>query len=215
MGTRIGEGTAIFPQCYIGKNAKIGTQSLFYPQVVLREECEVGDRCIVHPGTVIGSDGYGFVWNPSQNRHHKIPQIGRVILEEDVEVGANVTIDRATLGETRIGAGTKIDNLVQIAHNVRTGKNCLIIAQVGISGSTRIGNQVTLAGQVGVAGHITIGDGAIIAGKSGVMGNIPEKSIYFGYPARPHREAMKLQALFGKLPEFFESLKAIKKALRL
>ena len=148
-------------------------------------------------------------------RHRKIPQIGKVVIEEDVEIGANVTIDRATTGETRIGAGTKIDNLVHIAHNVHIGRDCLIVAQVGVSGSTQVGNRVTLAGQVGIIGHLTIGDGAVIAAQSGIMNNVAPGEILFGSPARPHREAMKLQAIFGKLPEMYDALKQLKKKLSL
>ena len=212
-GAEIGPKTVLYPQCYIGKNARIGSQCLIYPQVVVREECHIGDRCILHSGTVIGGDGYGYVYE--NGCHQKIPQLGRVVLEEDVETGANVTIDRATMGETRIGAGTKIDNLVQIGHNVQIGKHCLIVAQVGIAGSTRIGNGVTLAGQVGVAGHITLGDGTIVSAQSGIMGDTPPKSVWFGSPARPHRESLKLQVLYGKLPEMAESIKAIKKTLKI
>jgi UDP-3-O-[3-hydroxymyristoyl] glucosamine N-acyltransferase len=148
---------------------------------------------IIQPGAVLGSDGYGF--STQDGKHHKIPQIGKVVIEDDVEVGANVTIDRATTGETRVGAGTKIDNLVHIAHNVQIGKNCLIVAQVGISGSTRIGNQVTLAGQVGVIGHITIGDGATIAAQSGVASAVEPGVTLWGTPARPIQDMKKIYIL--------------------
>jgi UDP-3-O-[3-hydroxymyristoyl] glucosamine N-acyltransferase len=208
-GVQIGAGAIIYSGCYIGARAKVGEGCLIYPNVVLREDTALGARVIIQPGAVLGSDGYGFA---TQNgKHTKIPQIGRVVIEDDVEVGANVTIDRATTGETRVGAGTKIDNLVHIAHNVQIGKNCLIVALVGISGSTKIGNQVTLAGQVGVVGHVTIGDNAVIAAQSGIMNNVEPGAVMFGTPARPHRETMKLQAIYGKLPEIYDAFKELKK----
>jgi UDP-3-O-[3-hydroxymyristoyl] glucosamine N-acyltransferase len=208
-GAKIGAGTIIYSGCYIGARCEIGEKSLIYPNVVLREGTQLGARVIIQPGAVLGSDGYGFA--TQDGKHYKIPQIGHVVIEDDVEIGANVTIDRATTGETRIGAGTKIDNLVHIAHNVRVGKNCLIVAQVGISGSTRIGNQVVLAGQVGVVGHLTIGDGAVVAAQSGVNSDLKPGEVVFGSPARPHKEMLRISALWGKLPEMFETLKALKK----
>lgn len=205
--TLVGERTRIGAQCYVGYNSRIGKDCVLHPGVYIGDYCEVGDRVILQPGAVIGSDGYGYETDPKTGVHHKVPQVGRVVLEDDVEVGANVTIDRATTGETRVGAGTKVDNLVQLGHNVTTGRNCLIISQVGVAGSTKIGHQVVLAGQAGIAGHITIGDGAVVTAQTGVMSDVPPKSILFGSPARPHREAMKLQALFGKLPEMYEAFK--------
>lgn len=210
-GARIGDRTVLLAQCYVGANAVLGQDCLLYPQAVVRENCELGDRVIVHSSTVIGSDGYGF-FTDKGGLHHKIPQIGRVVVEEDVEIGSNVSVDRATTGATRIGAGTKIDNLVQIAHNVQIGKNCLIVAQVGISGSTVIGNRVVLAGQAGIVGHLTIGDGAVITAQTGVMNDVGPGEVLFGYPARPHREAMKLQALLSRLPEMYAALKNWKKS---
>jgi len=206
----IGDGSSIGPNCYIGFSARVGKDCRIYPNVVLGDYCELGDRVILHAGTVIGSDGYGYWTDPKSGAHRKIPQIGRVVVEDDVELGSNVSVDRATTGETRIGAGTKIDNLVQIAHNVSIGRNCLIVSQVGIAGSTRIGNQVTLAGQAGIVGHLTIGDGAIITAQTGVMSDVEPKAVLFGCPARPHREAMKLQALFSKLPEMRQAIKELK-----
>jgi UDP-3-O-[3-hydroxymyristoyl] glucosamine N-acyltransferase len=208
---RIGAGTIIYNGCHIGSRTRIGENCLIYPNVVLREGTQLGSRVIIQPGAVLGSDGYGFATH--EGKHHKIPQIGIVVIENDVEIGANVTIDRATTGETRVGAGTKIDNLVHIAHNVLIGKNCLIVAQVGISGSTHIGNQVTLAGQVGIIGHLTIGDGAVITAQTGIMNDVEPGAVLFGSPARPLREAMKLQAIYGKLPEIYDAIKAIKKKL--
>jgi len=207
----VGAGTIIYPGCYIGHNVRIGEKCLLYPNVVLREDTQIGSRVIIQAGAVLGADGYGFA---TQNgRHHKIPQIGRVVIEDDVEIGANVTIDRATTGETRVGAGTKIDNLVHIAHNVRVGRDCLIVAQVGISGSTKVGNRVTLAGQVGITGHLTIGDGAVIAAQSGVMNDVEPGAVLFGTPVRPIKQAMKLEAIYGKLEELYETVKQLRKKL--
>ena len=208
-GARIGEGTVLGAQVYMGARAQVGKNCLIYPQVVVREDCVLGAEVIVHSGTVIGSDGYGFATVGGE--HRKIPQIGNVVIEDNVEIGANVAIDRATVGQTRIGEGTKIDNLVQIAHNVQIGKRCLIVAQVGISGSTRVGKGAVLAGQVGIAGHITIGDGAVIAAQSGVMRDVAPGETLFGTPARSHRRQMKLHGHIGRLPEMFEALKKLQK----
>jgi UDP-3-O-[3-hydroxymyristoyl] glucosamine N-acyltransferase len=208
-GAVVEAGAIIYSGCFIGANARVGSGSLLYPNVVLREDTQVGARCIIHAGAVLGADGYGFA--TIEGRQRKIPQIGRVVVEDDVEIGANVTIDRATVGETRVGAGTKIDNLVHIAHNVQIGRDCLIVAQVGISGSTKVGDRVTLAGQVGIVGHLTIGDGAVVAAQSGVMNDVEPGAVLFGSPARPHREAMKLQAIFGKLPEIYEAIRSLRK----
>lgn len=210
-GAIVGAGSILYSGTFVGQNVEIGEKCLIYPNVVLREDTVVGARAIIHAGTVLGADGYGFA--TQEGKHHKIPQIGRVVVEDDVEIGANVTVDRATTGETRIGAGTKIDNLVHIAHNVQIGQNCLIVAQVGISGSTKVGNRVTLAGQVGVVGHLTIGDGAIITAQSGIMSNVEPGAILFGSPARPHKQAMKLQAIFGKLDEMYDTVRQLRKKL--
>jgi UDP-3-O-[3-hydroxymyristoyl] glucosamine N-acyltransferase len=206
---KIGKGTSIYPGCYIGHNVQVGENCLLYPNVVLREDTVIGNRVIIHAGAVLGADGYGFA--TQEGKHHKIPQIGRVVVEDDVEIGANVTVDRATTGETRIGAGTKIDNLVHLAHNVKVGRDCLIVAHVGISGSTKIGNRVTIGGQVGMVGHITVGDDAVIAAQSGIMNNVEPGAVLFGTPARPHKEAMRLQAIYGKLEEMYELMKILKK----
>jgi UDP-3-O-[3-hydroxymyristoyl] glucosamine N-acyltransferase len=207
--TIIGDETSIAPQCYIGYNVRIGRGCRIHPRVVVQDYCSIGDRVILHPGVVVGSDGYGYWTDPKTGDHRKVAQVGRVVLEDDVELGANVTIDRATTGETLIGKGTKIDNLVQIGHNVRIGRNGLLVSQVGVSGSTEIGNQVILAGQVGIAGHLKIGDRAVVTAQSGIMSDVPAGSVVFGSPARPHREAMKLQALLSRLPEMFEAFKAL------
>lgn len=210
-GAAIGENTVIMPQVYIGANAKIGRNCLIYPQVVIRDECVIGDGVIIHPGAVIGSDGFGFLTDKKTGKHTKIPQIGNVIIEAGCEIGANVTIDRGAVGSTVIKAGTQIDNLVQIAHNVKLGRDCVVVSQTGIAGSTIVGNNVILAGQAGVAGHVHIGDGAVITAQTGVMSDVPAKTVLFGSPGRPHREAFKLQALFTRLPELFERVKTLEK----
>jgi UDP-3-O-[3-hydroxymyristoyl] glucosamine N-acyltransferase len=212
-GAAIGENTIIMPQVYIGVNAKIGRNCLIYPQVVIREDCLIGDGVIIHPGAVIGADGFGFLTDKKTGRHTKIPQIGNVIIEAGCEIGANVTIDRGAVGSTVIKSGTQIDNLVQIGHNAKLGRDCVVVSQTGIAGSAIVGNNVILAGQAGVAGHLTIGDGAIITAQTGVMSDVPPKAVLFGSPGRPHREAFKLQALFNRLPELFDRVKALDKKL--
>ncbi len=214
-GAVVEAGARIEALCFIGAGARIGKDCLLHPRVVVREDCVLGDRVIVQPGAVIGGDGYGFSTDKTTGRHRKIPQLGNVIIEDDVEVGSNVTIDRATVGSTVVGSGTKIDNLVMLAHNVRTGKDCLIVSQVGVSGSTVIGDRVILAGQAGLIGHLKIGDGAIVLAQTGVMGDVEKGAMIFGSPSRPHREAMKLQALISRLPDLFDSVKEIKKKLGL
>jgi len=212
-GAAIGENTVIMPQVYIGVNAKVGRNCLIYPRVVIREDCVIGDGVIVHPGAVIGADGFGFLTDKKTGKHTKIPQIGNVVIEAGAEIGANVTIDRGAVGTTLIKSGTQIDNLVQIGHNVKLGRDCVVVSQTGIAGSTVVGNNVILAGQAGVAGHVHIGDGAVITAQTGVMSDVPPKAILFGSPGRPHREAFKLQALFSRLPELFDKVKELEKKL--
>jgi UDP-3-O-[3-hydroxymyristoyl] glucosamine N-acyltransferase len=197
-GARIGKGSQILAGTYVGKDARIGEDCLLYPNVTIREEVEIGDRVIIHSGAVIGSDGYGFANDGEAFR--KIPQTGNVVIEADVEIGANATIDRATTGSTRVGRGTKIDNLVMIGHNVVIGENCAIVAQVGISGSCELGRNVTLAGQVGIAGHIKIGDGAVVAARAGVIGDVAPGITVSGYPAIEHGQALRVHASVKKLP---------------
>lgn len=201
-GVVIDAGVVLKAMVYVGAESRIGCDSLIYPQVTLCDQVQLGERVIVHSGSVIGADGYGFYLHDGQ--HQKIPQIGGVHIEDDVEIGANVTIDRGTVGLTRIGAGTKIDNQVQIGHNVQIGKHCLLVAQVGISGSTVLGDFVTLAGQTGVAGHLQIGDGVVAAGKSGITQNIPAGQKVSGFPAQAHLRELKQQALLRRLPELFK-----------
>ena len=198
----IGDNTVICAGVFVGHHSRIGKNTMIYPHVSVRERVSIGDRVIVHSGTVIGSDGFGFA--TVKGLHHKIPQIGTVIIEDDVEIGSNVTIDRARFDKTLIKHGTKIDNLVQIAHNVVIGENSIVVAQTGISGSTIIGKNVTLAGQSGIIGHITIGDNAVVAAQAGVTKSIPESTCVSGYPAKPHKKAKRINACVQKLPDLYK-----------
>jgi UDP-3-O-[3-hydroxymyristoyl] glucosamine N-acyltransferase len=208
---KIGNNVKIYPFVYLGDEVEIGDDTLIYPQVVIRENCKIGKRVIIHPGAVIGADGYGFVKDDDPLRgcpkHYKIPQIGNVIIEDDVEIGANCCIDRAMLDSTIVKRGTKFDNLVQVGHNDIIGEDCLIVAQVGLSGSVVIGDRVILAGQAGVSDHITIGSDSIIGGQAGVTRNVPPNSFYSGYPAAPHEQQKKIQAALRQLPEILEKIK--------
>ncbi len=210
-GAEIGDRAVIQGNNYIGRHAKIGEDVLLMPNVVVMDYCEVGKRCRIQPGAVIGSDGYGYEF--VNGKHERVPQVGRVVLEDDVDVGANTCIDRARFDKTVVGAGTKIDNLVQIAHNVQIGKGALLVSQVGISGSTKIGNYCVLGGQVGVAGHLSIGDGSMIGGQSGINGDIPPKSYMRGTPPRPYMQAHKIDVLVGHIQDFFDRLKEVEKRL--
>jgi len=207
----IGDNSIIYAGVYIGHHARIGEDVLIYPNVAIRERVEIGNRVIIHSGTVIGSDGFGFA--TVKGLHHKIPQIGTVEIEDDVEIGSNVTIDRARFGKTKICQGTKIDNLVQIAHNVNIGKNCIVVAQTGISGSTKIGERVTFAGQSGIVGHIEIGDDAVIAAQAGVTKSVPKNICVSGYPAKPHHIAKRVNALIQRLPKLFSTINELKKRI--
>jgi UDP-3-O-[3-hydroxymyristoyl] glucosamine N-acyltransferase len=206
----IGDGTVIYPGVFVGNNTTLGRGCVIHPNVTIRENVRIGDRVVVHSGSVIGSDGFGYVFE--KGIHYKIPQVGGVIVEDDVEIGSNVSIDRATTGDTVIGKGSKIDNLVQIAHNVRIGKNSLIIAQVGIGGSSETGDFVTLAGQVGIADHSSLESGTIIGAQSGLTGHY-KKGIYSGSPAIAHRNWLKSQTLFAKLPEMNRRIKELENKL--
>ncbi len=223
----IGEGASIYPGAIIGRNVAIGARTTVYPGAVLyndaiigedctihanaviRERCRIGNRCIIQPGAVIGSDGFGYA--PDGSGYYRIPQIGIVVLEDDVEIGANCCIDRAAIEVTRIRRGTKLDNLVQIAHNCQIGEDCMIVSQVGISGSTKIGNHVTLAGQVGVAGHLTIGDNVLVGAQSGVPSSLPANAAYSGSPTMPHREWLKSAMVVPRLPELKKTVSALEK----
>jgi UDP-3-O-[3-hydroxymyristoyl] glucosamine N-acyltransferase len=210
-GARIGARVVLHAHVVVGEEVEIGDDSVIYPHAVIYARSVLGRRVRVHSGTVIGADGFGYEW--SGERHQKIPQNGRVRLGDEVEVGANVTIDRATTGETVIGPGTKIDNLVQVGHNVRTGAHCLLISQAGIAGSASLGNGVVLAGQVGVKDHVTIGDGVQVAGRGGVWGDVPPGTVYSGNPARPHREELRVQAALHRLPELLARVRALEARL--
>lgn len=204
---RIGDNTTIYPFCYIGENCSVGSNTTIYPNVVIYHDCTIGNRNIIHSGAVIGSDGFGYF--SRNNEHKKIPQVGKVVIEDDVEIGANVCVVRATLGETLIRKGVKIDNLVQIAHNVKVGENTLIAAQVGISGSCNIGNNVIIAGQAGFVDHLEIGDNAIITPQSGVIENLPKNAVVSGTYAMPHRRWRKVQVILQKLPQLYKQINAL------
>ncbi|MBU2258781.1 MAG: UDP-3-O-(3-hydroxymyristoyl)glucosamine N-acyltransferase [Candidatus Omnitrophica bacterium] len=210
-GTVIGERTIIYPGCYIGADTKIGDNSVIYPNVSIREGSVIGNNVIIHSGTVIGSDGFGFV--TVDGIHHKIPQLGKVVIEDDVEIGSNVSIDRARFDKTVIGKGTKIDNLVHIAHNVVIGKNCLIVAQVGISGSVTLGDNVVLAGQVGVVGHVNIGDNCVVMAQSGVSKSLSANATVWGYPAKPVDTAKRTNACVQNLPRLYDTVSELKKKI--
>jgi UDP-3-O-[3-hydroxymyristoyl] glucosamine N-acyltransferase len=203
----IGDRVILHPGVVIGNDSVVDDDSLLYSSVSVRENVRIGKRVIIHCGVVIGSDGFGFT--PDGERYYKIPQMGGVRIEDDVEIGANTTIDRGTLGNTVIGKGTKIDNLVQIAHNVEIGKDCIIVSQAGVSGSTVVGDHVTLAGQVGVAGHLKIGDHVMVGGQSGVTKDVPSGRIISGMPAIPHRNWLKAATSFEHLPSIRKAIKRI------
>lgn len=208
----IGMNTVLMPGVIIGDDVVIGEDCFIHGNVSIRESVVIGNRVMVHNGTVIGSDGFGFAMEGGV--YHKIPQIGTVVIEDDVEIGANVTIDRASLGETRIKKGAKLDNLIQIAHNCTIGENTVIAAQTGLSGSTQIGSGVRIGGQVGFAGHLEVGDGATVAAQSGVSKSIPPGGMVFGYPARPHHEELRIQAARQKLPELLKIIKDLKMRIK-
>lgn len=199
---KIGNRVTLYPGVFIGSDSTIGDDAVLYPNVVVREGCSIGARVIIHSGTVIGADGFGYVQH--QGRHHKIPQLGGVLIEDDVEMGANVTIDRATFGRTIVKQGTKIDNLVQVAHNVTVGEHCILVAQVGIAGSTKIGRHVMIGGQAGLADHLTIGDQVMIAAKSGVNRSVESNQVVGGIPAMPREKALRIQGGIFQLPEMRE-----------
>jgi UDP-3-O-[3-hydroxymyristoyl] glucosamine N-acyltransferase len=210
-GSVIGPKARIFSGVSIGEDCVVGEGCVIYPNCSLMAGTLLGRRVILHAGTVLGSDGFGFA--QAGGAMTKFPQIGRVVIEDDVEIGANTTIDRAALGETRVGQGTKIDNLVQLGHNVRVGRNCILVAQVGIAGSTSLGDGVILAGQVGVAGHIHLGDGCRIGAKSGVGQDVPPKQDLSGIPAMPHGSFLRASAIMPKLPEMKRRIARLEKEL--
>ena len=206
-GAQIGEGVTIDPHVVIGDGVTIGNGCHLFPHVTLYPGTTLGDRVVIHAGARIGSDGFGYVFR--NGGHAKLPHVGRCIVESDVEIGANTTVDRGSIDDTVIGAGTKIDNLVQIGHNVRVGRLCLLMAQVGVAGSVRIGDGCVLAGQVGVSGHHEIGDGARLAAQAGVFGDVPAGETWSGYPARPHRESLRAHAALFRLAELMKRLERL------
>ncbi len=208
-GARIDCGAVLYPGVFIGPEATVGEQSILYPNVTIYRKCLIGKRVILHAGVVVGGDGFGFA-KPGQE-NIKIPQTGIVQIDDDVEVGANTTIDRATLGRTWIQKGVKIDNLVQIAHNVVIGEHSVIVAQVGISGSTKLGKGVILGGQAGLVGHIEIGDYAMVGAQSGIHKDIAPRQVVIGSPQRPHRDFLRIEACISRLPEMRNTLAALQK----
>ena len=207
----IGDNSAVYPHSYIGDNTKIGRNCILYSGVKIYHDCVVGEGCTVHAGTVIGSDGFGFA-PQSETEFMKIPQIGNVVIEDHVEIGANVAIDRATMGSTIIRKGVKLDNLIQIGHNVEVGENTVMAGQTGIAGSTKIGKNCMFAGQVGIAGHLKIADGTKIGAQSGIPGNVRnENSILMGYPAIDHLNFLRSAVIFKKLPELKTKVDALDK----
>ena len=210
-GARIGDGTEIGPNCVIGEHSVIGRDCHLMANTSVRERCILGDRVVLQPGCVVGSDGYGY--ELANGRHVKIDQVGIVEIGDDVEIGANTTIDRARFGKTVIGEGTKIDNLVQVGHNAVIGKHCLVIALTGIAGSSRIGDYVTIAGQVGVGGHVTVGDKATLAARTGVSASIPGGQVYAGNPAQSYQDEMKMRVNMRRLPKLIERIRALEKKL--
>lgn len=210
-GATIGNGTEVGSGVVIGEGAVVGEDCYLYSNATVRERCVLGDRVILQPGCVIGSDGYGY--ELVDGKHVKIDQVGIVLIEDDVEIGSNTTIDRARFGKTVIGEGTKIDNLVQIAHNVKVGKHCLIVSQAGIAGSTHLGDYVTVAAQVGIVGHLKIGDKAVLGARAGVLKSLPGDAVFLGNPARPIREELKRRAVLSKLPQLATEVKKLRREL--
>lgn len=212
-GVRIGNNCKIYPQVYIGDNVKIGDNVTLFAGVKIYEECEIGNNVIIHAGAVIGADGFGFAPN-NEGGFEKIPQIGNVIIEDNVEIGANTCIDRATMGSTRIHRGVKLDNLIQIGHNASIGENTVCAAQTGIAGSSRLGANCMLGGQVGVAGHLTVGDRVRMGSKTGVSNNIGDDQVYMGYPAQPISKFHRSSAVFRNLPELSTDVQTLKKQMK-
>ncbi len=212
QGAEVEDGARVFPFCYVGQGCHVGANSTLYPHVVLYQDVRVGAGSVIHSGAVIGADGFGYAWDGA--RHVKVPQVGGVRLGDNVEVGALTAIDRSTAGDTVIGSGSKIDNLVQIAHNCSVGENSVIASQTGLSGSTRIGSRVTIAGQCATSDHTSVADDIVLAGRTGVMGDLTEPGTYFGAPARPYGDVIRSMALTLKLPEIYSRIKDLEKKVR-
>jgi UDP-3-O-[3-hydroxymyristoyl] glucosamine N-acyltransferase len=210
-GAVVGDRCVIYPHCHVGAHARLGDDCVLHPNVAVYDRCELGDRVTLHSGCVIGQDGFGYATH--EGAHHKIPQAGRAVVESDVEMGANCSVDRATLGDTVIGEGTKFSNSVTIGHGTKVGRHNLFVAQVGLAGSVQTGDYVALGGQVGVAGHLSIGDMAQVAGHSGVMNDIPAGVNYGGAPAGPLKELFRIHAHLRKLPELSQTVKSLTKRI--
>ena len=212
----VGEGTVIYPGAYVGPRARIGRDCILYPNVVVYDDCVLGDRVTLHANCSIGHDGFGFATHrgpDGEALHHKIPQVGNVVIEDDVELGAGCAIDRATLGSTVIGKGTKFSNLVSIGHGARIGPHGLVVGLVGIAGSVKVGHHVTLAGQVGIAGHLEIGDGVTVGAQSGVINDVPDGATLVGSPAMPASQARRVYTVFQQLPELLERVRKLEQRL--
>ena len=210
QGVHVGARSALHPHVVLYEGVEVGADCVLHSGVQVRERCRLGNRVVVQNGAVIGADGFGFA-RDDEGRHHKFPQVGIVVVEDDVEIGALTAIDRAALGETRIGRGTKLDNLVQVGHSVTIGEDAVLAGQVGVAGSTRIGSRVTLAGQVGVAGHLTIGDGAIATAQTGIPASVERGAVVSGYPAIENRAWLRSSAVFAKLPELQKRLRELER----
>jgi UDP-3-O-[3-hydroxymyristoyl] glucosamine N-acyltransferase len=209
---RISPSTVVYPGCFIGDSAAVGEHTILYPNVVLYDGCTIGAHGIIHAGVIIGSDGFGFAWDGKQ--HVKVPQKGIVIIGDHVEIGSNCTIDRAALTSTRIGSDVKMDNLIQVGHNVVVGDHTVIAAQTGISGSARIGAGVVLAGQCGLAGHITVGDGVTAAGRTGIATDIPAGKVISGFPAMDHKHWLRVQNVYKDLPELLKRVRELERKVK-
>lgn len=217
-GAEVGARTILFPGVHLGEGARVGEDCILYPNAVVRERCILGNRVILQPGCVVGSDGFGFALDMAGEAgagpsHFKVPQVGVAVIEDDVELGANTCVDRGTLGATVVRRGAKVDNLVQIAHNVEVGPLSLLAAQVGIAGSTRLGMGVALGGQVGVVGHLAIGDGARLAARSAVMNDVEPGAVVSGSPGRPHTEWLRIEAAMNRLPELVKEVRRLQKEI--
>lgn len=210
-GATLGAGVKIYPQAYVGPGVSIGEGTIIYPGAKIYHGCRIGARCVIHAGAVIGADGFGFA-PTADGSYHKIPQLGIVEIADDVEIGANTTVDRATMGATRIGRGTKLDNLIQAAHNTEIGQNTVVAAQAGIAGSTKIGSQCMIGGQVGFAGHITVGDRVNIGAQSGIPHDVASGSTLMGYPAVPAKDFMRQAVYVKQLGDLYARVKALEKA---
>lgn len=210
-GAQLGEGCQVYPNAYVGRGVQIGAGTIVYPNVTIYHGVQIGARCIIHAGAVVGADGFGFA--PQLDGYHKIPQLGRVLIEDDVEIGANTCVDRAVMGSTTIRRGAKLDNLIQIAHNCEVGSHTVLAAQVGMAGSSSIGSWSQAGGQVGVAGHLKIGDRVQLGGQTGVLGNIESDRVVLGSPAMDARTAMRSYAILSKLPDMYRQLGRIEQEL--